>query len=162
MKLHNRISFSIFATFALWTSFAWSQWKMHTIDDSSKGADGVRLADFNGDQRPDIVTGWEEGGLIRVYQNPGPKKSNQKWPCVTVGNVKSPEDAVFVDLDQDGNLDVISCCEGKNKSVFVHWAPSDKADYLDAEKWKTEPMPAGPKATIRLMLTISAAARGPG
>ena len=48
----------------------------------------------------------------------------------------SPEDAVFVDLDNDGAVDVISCCEGKTKSVFVHWAPRDKDKYLDAAAWK--------------------------
>ena len=36
-------------------------WPRHVIDDSSVGADGVRLADVNGDGLPDITTGWEEG-----------------------------------------------------------------------------------------------------
>ena len=31
------------------------QWKMHRIDGSSQGADGVRLADVNGDNLPDII-----------------------------------------------------------------------------------------------------------
>ena len=42
-------------------------WRRHAIDGSSRGADGVRLADVNGDGRPDIATGWEEGGVIRAY-----------------------------------------------------------------------------------------------
>lgn len=100
-------------------------WKRHTIDDASRGADGVRLGDVNGDGRMDIVTGWEEGGRIRVCVNPA-SDVRQPWPSVEVGQVKSPEDAVFVDLDNDGRLDVVSCCEGKTKSIYVHWAP---------EKW---------------------------
>ncbi|MCB9783057.1 MAG: hypothetical protein H6751_08865 [Candidatus Omnitrophica bacterium] len=36
-------------------------WKRHTIDQSSEGADGVRLMDVNGDGLMDIATGWEEG-----------------------------------------------------------------------------------------------------
>ena len=36
-------------------------WKRHVIDDSSRGADGTRLADINGDGLPDIATGWEQG-----------------------------------------------------------------------------------------------------
>ena len=36
-------------------------WERHTIDSSSRGADGVRLADANGDGLLDITTGWEEG-----------------------------------------------------------------------------------------------------
>ena len=65
-------------------------WARHTIDAASKkefrlGADGVRLADVNGDGLLDIVTGWEEGGAIRVCVNPGPKKVRETWPAVTVG-----------------------------------------------------------------------------
>lgn len=113
-------------------------WTMHVIDDSSQGADGVRLQDVNGDSLLDVCTGWEEGGVIRVYLHPGPKKCREKWPAVTVGKVASPEDAVFCDLDADGRVDVVSCCEGKNRSVYFHWAPKDEAAYLDAASWRTE------------------------
>lgn len=132
----------VFSILLGFISPAVAQWKMHVIDNSSRGADGVRLADFNGDSLPDVVTGWEEGGLIRAYQNPGPQKSTGKWPAVTVGRVKSPEDAFFADLDGDGNLDVVSCCEGRTKSVYVHWAPRDRDQYLQANRWTTEPFPA--------------------
>ncbi len=125
------------------TSIARSQeWKRHTIDDSSEGADGVRLADVNGDGLLDIVTGWEEGNQVRVYLNPGPSQAKQAWPAVTVGKVGSPEDAVFVDLDGDGAVDVVSCCEGRTRTVFVHWAPSDPEEYLNPEAWQTEAFPA--------------------
>src|SRR5687767_6653431 len=48
-------------------------WLRHTIDDSARGADGVRLADINGDGRLDIATGWEEAGLVadRADSRPG-------------------------------------------------------------------------------------------
>jgi hypothetical protein len=123
-------------------SHAAESWKRHTIDDSSRGADGVRTADVNGDGLTDLVTGWEEGGVIRVYLNPGPKKSHDRWPAVTIGKVRSPEDAVFVDLDGDGRIDVVSSCEGRERSLFVHWAPKDRSKYLDESAWKTEPLPA--------------------
>jgi hypothetical protein len=87
-------------------------WPRHVIDDSSRGADGIRLADVNGDGLPDITTGWEEGGTVRVYLNPGPTKAKEKWPAVTVGHVGDVEDAVFVDLDGDGTLDLVFSCEG--------------------------------------------------
>ena len=73
-------------------------WMRHTIDNSSQGADGVRLEDVNTDGLPDLVTPWEEGGLVRVYIHPGAAKVNRPWPHVTVGHVASPEDAVFVDI----------------------------------------------------------------
>jgi len=123
-------------------------WPRHTIDDSSRGADGVRLADVNADGRPDIVTGWEEGGITRVYLNPGPAKANQKWPAVTVGKTPSVEDAVFSDLDGDGNADVITCCEGRTRTMFVHWAPKEKSRRLMPDAWKTEAIPSSKGAMM--------------
>jgi hypothetical protein len=130
MKLH------CFAFLLLFISLN-AEWKLHTIDNTSKGADGVRFMDINGDKHPDLVTGWEEGGVVRIYTNPGKNPQNKKWKIQTIAKVKSPEDAVFVDLDNDGNVDVVSSCEGGNKTVYAHWAPKQK----DGE-WKTEAFPA--------------------
>jgi len=113
-------------------------WKRHTIDDSSRGADGVRLADVNGDGRMDIATGWEEGGRVRVCLHPDARAVKRTWPSVTVGHVGSPEDAVFVDVDDDGAVDVVSACEGGGRTVWVHWAPEDAFDYLNPDAWRTE------------------------
>lgn len=121
---------------------ALSAWPLHVIDNSSAGADGVRLADVNGDRLPDVAAAWEEGGLIRVYLHPGTRAARRPWPAVTVGQVSSPEDAVFADLDGDGAFDVVSCCEGKEKTVFLHWAPRERSRYLDPTAWKTEGLPA--------------------
>jgi hypothetical protein len=135
------------------TAADWSQpWPRHAIDASSRGADGVRLADVNGDSLLDVVTGWEEGGRIGVCLHPGrggaaaagqadsPVRS--LWPSVTVGTVRAPEDAVFVDLDGDGAVDVVSCCEGSERTVYIHWAPKDRRQYLDPKAWTTQPLPA--------------------
>ena len=96
-------------------------WAMHQIDGGSRGADGVRLADFNGDGFPDSATGWEEGAEIRICLNPGPgPKVTSPWQAFIVGRVKAPEDAFWCDLDGDGLLEVISSCEGRNRTVFIH------------------------------------------
>ena len=122
-----------------WPDGAWAR---HTIDDSSLGADGVRLADINGDGRLDITSPWEQGGKVRVYLNPGPDGLRERWPAVTVGEVGDPEDAVFVDLDADGNMDVVSSCEGSTRSMFVHWGPADRDKLLEPDAWITEELPA--------------------
>ncbi len=119
-----------------------SPWIRHTIDNTSQGADGVRLADANRDGLPDIATGWEEGGLIRVYLHPGPSHVKSPWPSVTVGQVGSPEDAVFADLDSDGALDVISCSESDTRQVWIHWAPANPDEFLHSNSWNTESIPA--------------------
>jgi hypothetical protein len=122
-------------------------WKRHTIDSSDReagkrGADGVRLLDVNGDGHVDITTGWEEGGAVVIYLNPGPTLATDRWPSVTVGSVKGVEDAVFADLDQDGRMDVVSCAEGKINNVFVHWAPKFRTKYGTAKSWTTDKFPA--------------------
>jgi len=117
-------------------------WKRHTIDSSSKGADGVRMLDANGDGLLDIATGWEQGGVTRIYLNPGHAKAGEPWPAVTVGKTTDVEDAVLVDLDGDGAMDVVSCMEGKTKRMSVHWAPQEGDRYLDPSAWTTETLPA--------------------
>lgn len=125
-------------------------WPRHTIDPvdaaaGQRGADGVRLGDMNHDGLLDIVTGWEEGNAIRVCLNPGPKNAKKPWPALTAGRATDAEDAVFADLDGDGRLDVISSCEGKTRSHFVHWAPKAPGDLMDEANWKTEVIPATKK-----------------
>ena len=117
-------------------------WPLHIIGNSSRGADGVRLADINNDGLMDITTGWEQGAITRVYLHPGYDEVNKKWPAVTVGRTPSVEDAVFVDLDNDGAVDIISSCEGGTKKLFVNWAPADADDYLDSSRWHTEAIAA--------------------
>ncbi|MES2596892.1 MAG: VCBS repeat-containing protein [Verrucomicrobiota bacterium] len=108
-------------------------WKRHTIDNTSRGADGVKLGDINQDGLQDIVTGWEEGGVVRVYMNPGTAKAREPWPQTTVGKVKSVEEAIFADLDGDGKLEVISGTEGKDCKIYWHRPTNDA--------WKTEAFP---------------------
>lgn len=115
-------------------------WNTHTIDASSTGADGVKLGDINGDGKPDITTGWEEGGLTKLYLHPGADKVQAEWPAVLVGKTPKVEDAVFADLNSDGKLDIVSCTEKNSEKIFVHWAP--KSDWLKAKKWKQEVLPA--------------------
>ncbi len=118
-------------------------WDCHAIDADSRGADGVKLADVDGDGDPDVVCGWEEGGVIRVYLNPGLSAVQEVWPKVDVGTVMSPEDAIFVDLDGDGAMDVVSFAEGKTKKIHVHWGPKDRERLLVSDAWTTELFPWG-------------------
>ncbi len=117
-------------------------WPLRIIDNSSRGADGVRFADVNGDGLLDITSGWEEGGVVRVYLHPGYPGVRFPWPAVSVGAPGNLEDAVFADLDGDGMMDVISSAEGTTRGLFVHWAPHNPADYLNPDAWQTAKFPA--------------------
>jgi hypothetical protein len=119
------------------TATAPAAWPRHVIDDSSRGADGVRLRDVDADGDKDIVTGWEEGGITRVYLNPGPENAKERWPAVTVGKTPNVEDAFLWSM-----RGVVSCCEGRTQTIFVHWAPKERDRYLDPSAWTTEAVPA--------------------
>ena len=117
-------------------------WIRHTIDDRFDGADGVKLGDVNGDGLLDLVVPWEGSGAVVVYLNPGPLQADGLWPAVTVDEVGAVEDAVLVDLDTDGQLDVVSCCQGDVQTMYVHWAPIPPALASNSDAWQTEPLPA--------------------
>lgn len=148
--MQNRIPILVFVCFlgaSLSVPGQAQVWKRHTIDASDPvnhlaGADGVRLGDLNGDGRLDLVTGWEEGNQIRICLQPPPETIREPWQAITIGKVGSPEDAVFADLDGDGRLDVVSATEGKERKVFVHWAPKSPGDLTDGSAWTTAPFPA--------------------
>ncbi|WP_209330383.1 FG-GAP repeat domain-containing protein [Lunatimonas salinarum] len=113
-------------------------WKMHVIDDTSLGADGAKLADVNGDGFPDMVSGWEEGGVSGLYINPGKKAGD--WTYVEVSS-PDVEDAFAVDLDGDGFMDLVTLSEGKHQRVTIHWAPADGEAYFQSDQWISQDIP---------------------
>ena len=135
----------VFPTAILLSSFFYSElaqgqalpWKRFAIDSQLNGADGVRLADANGDGLVDIVSGWEESGATRAYFNPGSAKCRQSWPYVQVGTSPSIEDAVWVDLNNDNHLDILSSCEGSEQSLRYFLAPSNRDQLLVPELWQS-------------------------
>jgi len=125
-------------------------WIFHEIDADrgpreARGADGVRLGDIDGDGFIDVVSGWEQAGETRLYFNPGPSAVREPWPMTVVGPAPNAEDAVFVDLDGNGILDVVSACENKGKQggggLHIHWAP-ERERLHEAAAWQSALLPA--------------------
>ena len=114
-------------------------WPCHIIDNQSTGADGVKYMDINDDGRVDLVTGWEEGGVTKVYFHPGSDKVKEPWPAVTIGVTPDVEDAFFVDFNSDGQTDVVTLTEGKTKTIWVHQA--SKKHFQDPKGWQQKIIP---------------------
>jgi hypothetical protein len=116
-------------------------WKSRSIDSAGDGADGVHTADINEDGFLDVVSGWEQSGLIKLYLNPGqPGLTNdQSWTVIDLNQGRSArgvEDAAFADLDLDGSIDsVISSVEGYTMSLNIHWLSG--ADLEAPSSWTT-------------------------
>ena len=128
---------TIFAQIASRQAPTSQPWPRHVIDASSRGADGVRAADVNGDGIMDLVAGWEQGGLTRIYLGSRASGQPPAWRPITIGKSPDIEDAVFFDADGDGALDVVSSLEGNSRNIQVHWAPPLQR-YTNESDWKTE------------------------
>ncbi len=118
-----------------------STWRMHQIDlHPPSGADGVKLADVNQDGVLDLVSGFEEGGVSRIYIHPGFSNTKNYWPYV---ELPSPdvEDALLIDLDGDGQLDLVTASEGQSNQIIFHWAPTASDEYLNADTWTSQVVP---------------------
>ena len=115
-------------------------WPVHVVGDAGNGADGVHLADIDGDGFPDIVAGWEQSGQAMLYLNPGEKlRETRRWPAVDVGAglpLHGIEDAALADLDADGTIDaILSSAEGRTRRLAIHrW----HGPLLDPASWRTE------------------------
>jgi hypothetical protein len=85
-------------------------WVFHVIDNRGNGADGVAVADVNGDGRPDVAGDFEESGIARLYLNPGAAGIRKPWSAVDIANgwrFVGIEDVTFADLNGDGRPDAI-------------------------------------------------------
>ena len=141
----NKLLIIAFAGLVGTSANGWAQehpptWARHTIDNASSGADGIKLADINQDGRMDLVTGWEEGGITKLYLHPEKDKVTQPWPSVTVGKTPYVEDAVFADMNHDGQLDIVSSTENTAQTLFIHLPQS--TSLLDTQAWQQVALPA--------------------
>ncbi len=119
-------------------SYGQQAWRMHTIDSTSFGADGTKLYHANEDNFPDIICGWEQGDVARLYLNPA--NNELSWPFVEVA-APQVEDALLADLDEDGFADIVTLSEGDHQRITFHWAPADKVKYEQSKHWKSEDVP---------------------
>ncbi len=143
LKITKKITFILLAVFvgcSLKKTFnkPVKKWNKHTIDNSLLGADGVRTEDVNADGLPDLVTGWEQSGVSGIYIMNRKKNNTPTWDAIYAGKAPDVEDALLIDLDKDGAMDIISSTEGETKKILIHWAPSKKTEYNNKALWKTE------------------------
>lgn len=126
------------------SAHAQQSWRMHTIDSSSFGADGTKLFHVNEDNFLDVICGWEQGNVARLYINPANVELD--WPFVEVP-APQVEDALLADLDDDGFADIITLSEGNHQRITFHWAPADEMKYAQSEHWQSVDVPSSISTT---------------
>lgn len=83
------------------------EWTKHLIDDNIRETRTIAVADFNGDGKPDLLGTARTGNLVAWYENSG-KPAGQKWQRHVIDDQSMhPPHGHPVDLDRDGDSDVI-------------------------------------------------------
>jgi hypothetical protein len=88
-----------------------AEWKVHVIDQNQAETRTVVAADFNRDGRPDVLGTVTVAGIILWYENPADPK-RQPWKRHVIDLVARPTHGHPVDLDNDGDLDVVMAYGG--------------------------------------------------
>jgi hypothetical protein len=104
------------SSWRLGNSFVWykhpgpgatGEWTAHVIDIGQQQTRGLAVADFNGDGRPDVVGTVTGAGIVLWYENPSDPE-HEPWKRHVIDLVASPAHVFAVDLDKDGDTDVVA------------------------------------------------------
>lgn len=118
-------------------------WKQHTIKNDWPRANAVRIADLDGDERPDIVAGAERGANeVRWWRNAGPRETleigsrRQTFPDAhkaqtAIELMLVDDQAIAYATFQSHNQKVVA----NDQSVFITYVRQANADYT-GQLWR--------------------------
>ena len=86
------------------------RWRRHEVDRDIGETRTIEAVDFNGDGRPDLLGTSRTGHLIVWYENSGASGAPTWERHVIDDRTQFPAHGHAVDLDRDGDLDVIVAC----------------------------------------------------
>lgn len=84
-----------------------SKWQRHLIEDKLGETRAIVVADFNNDGKPDLLGTARTGNLVVWYENTGKPGAGRWKKHVIDDKTLSPMHGHAVDMDGDGDLDVV-------------------------------------------------------
>ncbi len=110
------------------------------MDNAYIGADGARPDPHRPPTSLEFAVVWEQSGVTTLHTRQTAAMSFCPWTSELVGVTPNAEDAVAIDLDGDGDRDVIVCMEGTQRRVaaFVNRDGANFGEHtfdLPAYKW---------------------------
>jgi len=121
-------------------------WKRHEVEGKAGETRTVALADFDGDGRPDLLGSSRTGNAVVWFRNPG-GSSDLDWIKTQIDDATvAPAHGHPVDIDRDGDLDVIMAfgiaagvASGAPESHQVAWYENVGMPGL-GKSWKKHPI----------------------
>ena len=103
--------------------FAWFEnrngsWVKHMIEDNIGETRAIHAVDFDGDGRPDLLGTAYTGNQVVWYRNPG-DPARQPWEKHVIDHASGPMHGQPVDMDGDGDIDVVMALRGSDDSAAV-------------------------------------------
>jgi hypothetical protein len=84
-----------------------ASWRLHVVDDQIAEPRTIRVGDFNGDGKPDLLGSALVADLVVWYENPGDPRTRPWARHVIDARSARPAHGMAADLDGDGDLDVV-------------------------------------------------------
>jgi hypothetical protein len=105
------------ATWRLSNKFVWLEnpgeleksgtWKLHVIEENIAEPRTIRVGDFNGDGKPDLLGSARVANLVVLYENPGDPRMKPWLRHVIDDKSPDPGHGMPADIDGDGDLDAV-------------------------------------------------------
>ena len=94
------------------------------VDNDAIGARTVVAADFDGDGQVDLASASKDDNSFSIYLNSGADEPTMRFPTKTVVNntAKGAYSLVAVDINKDGNIDLVTASNGDDT---VAWYEND-------------------------------------
>jgi hypothetical protein len=105
---------------------------------------GISIADFNNDNRPDVITVDTISRKISIFRNTSLAGTISFAARDSINPLKPCVDAVTADIDSDGKQDIVYSCQNADSiGVFRNTSSGSTISFAASTYYRTEYQPLG-------------------